>query len=131
LTYTTFEYGPVVLSDSLITSSPHRLIASCEITNTGDREAVAVPQLYIRALVGSLTRPVRELKGFERVTIPAGESRTVTFELTEEDLAYWHLAEGVTLGADGAYARSAEPGEFHVWIAPNAAEGLPVKFSLR
>jgi beta-glucosidase len=131
LTYTTFEYGPVVLSDSLITSSPHRLIASCEITNTGNREAVAVPQLYIRDLVGSLTRPVRELKGFERVTIPAGESRTVTFELTEEDLAYWHLAEGVTLGADGAYARSAEPGEFHVWIAPNAAEGLPVKFTLQ
>jgi beta-glucosidase len=131
LTYTTFEYGPVVLSDSLITSSPHRLIASCEITNTGNRTATAVPQLYIRDLVGSLTRPVRELKGFERVTIPAGESRTVTFELTEEDLAYWHLAEGVTLGADGAYAHSAEPGDFHVWIAPNAAEGQPAKFVLR
>ena len=131
LTYTTFEYGPVVLSDSLITSSPHRLIASCEITNTGNREAVAVPQLYIRDLVGSLTRPVRELKGFQRVTIPAGELRTVTFELTEEDLAYWHLAEGVTLGADGAYAHSAEPGDFHVWIAPNAAEGQPAKFTLK
>ena len=139
LTYTTFEYGPVVLSDSLITSSPDRLIASsphnltasCVITNTGNRTATAVPQLYIRDLVGSLTRPIRELKGFERVTIPAGESRTVTFELTEEDLAYWHLAEGVTLGADGAYARSAEPGEFHVWIAPNSAEGQPAKFVLK
>ena len=131
LTYTTFEYGPVVLSDSLITSSPHRLIASCEITNTGNCTATAVPQLYIRDLVGSLTRPVRELKGFQRVTIPAGESRTVTFELTAEDLAYWHLAEGVTLGADGAYARSAEPGDFQVWIAPNAAEGQPAKFVLK
>ncbi len=131
LTYTTFEYGSVVLSDSLITLSPHRLIASCEITNTGNREAVAVPQLYIRDLVGSLTRPVRELKGFQRVSIPAGESRTVTFELTAEDLAYWHLAEGVTLGADGAYVHSAESGDFHVWIAPNAAEGQPAKFTLK
>ena len=131
LTYTTFEYGPVVLSDSLIASSPYRLIASCEITNTGNRTATAVPQLYVRDLVGSLTRPVRELKGFQRVTIPAGESRTVTFELTEEDLAYWHLAEGVTLGADGAYVHTAESGDFHVWIAPNAAEGQPAKFTLK
>ena len=131
LTYTTFEYGPVVLSDSLIASSPYRLIASCEITNTGNRTAVAVPQLYIRDLVGSLTRPVRELKGFQRVTIPAGESRTVTFELTAEDLAYWHLAEDVTLGADGAYAHTAESGDFHVWIASNAAEGTPAKFTLK
>lgn len=132
LTYTTFEYGPVVLSDtSLIASSPHRLIASCEISNTGKRDAVAVPQLYIRDLVGSLTRPLRELKGFQRVEIPAGESRTVSFTITEEDLAYWHLAEGVTLGADGEYAFSAEPGDFHVWIAPNAAEGQAAKFTLK
>lgn len=131
LTYTTFEYGPVVLSDSLIASSPYRLIASCEITNTGNRTATAVPQLYIRDLVGSFTRPVRELKGFQRVSIPAGESRTVTFELTAEDLAYWHLAEGVTLGADGAYVHTAESGDFHVWIAPNAAEGQPAKFTLK
>ena len=132
LTYTTFEYGPVVLSDtSLIASSPHRLVASCEITNTGKRDAVAVPQLYIRDLVGSLTRPLRELKGFQRVEIPAGESRTVSFTITEEDLAYWHLAEGVTLGADGEYAFSAEPGDFHVWIAPNAAEGQAAKFTLK
>lgn len=132
LTYTTFEYGPIVLSDtSLIASSPHRLVASCEITNTGKRDAVAVPQLYIRDLVGSLTRPLRELKGFQRIEIPAGESRTVSFTITEEDLAYWHLAEGVTLGADGEYAFSAEPGDFHVWIAPNAAEGQAAKFTLK
>lgn len=140
LTYTTFEYGPVILSDTLLTadknSLPFRegvgyLIASCEITNTGNRTATAVPQLYVRDLVGSLTRPVRELKGFQRVTVPAGESRTVTFELTEDDLAYWHLAEGVTLGADGAYVHTAESGDFHVWIAPNAAEGQPAKITLK
>ena len=132
LTYTTFEYGPVVLSDTCLNaSSPDHLVASCEIANTGNHDAVAVPQLYIRDVVGTLTRPVRELKGFQRVTIPAGESRTVTFELTAEDLAYWHLAEGVTLGADGAYVHTVESGDFHVWIAPNAAEGQPAKFTLK
>ena len=56
---------------------------------------------------------------------------TVMYNLDVTDLAYWHLAEGVTLGADGAYTCSAEPGEFHVWIAPNAAEGTPAKFILQ
>ena len=101
------------------------------VTNTGDRDGKEIVQLYIRDLVGSLTRPVRELKGFQRIEIPAGESRTVSFTITEEDLAYWHLAEGVTLGADGAYTFSAEPGDFHIWIAPNAAEGQPAKFTLQ
>ena len=133
LTYTTFEYGPVTLSDTVLLTPDSRLPikVSCEITNTGKRDAVAVPQLYIRDLVGSLTRPLRELKGFQRVEIPAGESRTVSFTITEEDLAYWHFAEGVTLGADGESAFSAEPGDFHVWIAPNAAEGQAAKFTLK
>ena len=140
LTYTTFEYGPVMLSDTILTAENNshflragegRLTASCVITNTGSREAVAVPQLYIRDLVGSLTRPIRELKGFQRISIPAGEARTVSFELTADDLAYWHLAEEVTLGADGAYTFSAEPGDFHIWIAPNAAEGAHAEFQLQ
>ena len=142
LTYTTFEFGPVVLSDTCLcaenSSHPFReglgvgsLIASCEITNTGSVTATAVPQLYIRDVVGSLTRPLRELKGFQRVEIPAGETRTVRFEIAEQDLAYWHLAEGITLGSDGAYAFSAEKGEFHVWIAPNAAEGEHATFLLK
>ena len=132
LTYTTFDYSPVTLSDTVLTmGSKATLTASCTITNTGNREAVAVPQLYIRDLVGSLTRPVRELKGFERVSIPAGESRTVQFTLSEDDLAYWHLADGVTLGADGAYARSAESGDFLLWISSNSADGVPAKFCLQ
>ena len=137
LTYTTFEYGPVVLSDTCLIAENNSqqagggsLIASCDITNTGSITATAVPQLYIRDVVGSLTRPLRELKGFQRVEIPAGETRTVRFEIAEQDLAYWHLAEGITLGSDGAYAFSAEKGEFHVWIAPNAAEGEHATFLL-
>ena len=132
LTYTTFEYGPVVLSDTCLNaSSPDHLVASCEIANTGSITATAVPQLYIRDVVGSLTRPIRELKGFQRVEIPAGETRTVTFELTEEDLAYWHLSEGASLGSAGQYAFSAEKGDFHVWIAPNAEEGEYAEFTLK
>ena len=133
LTYTTFEYSPVTLSDTIISITNRRypIIASCVITNTGNREAVAVPQLYIRDLVGSLTRPIRELKGFQRISIPAGESRTIRFELTVDDLAYWHLAKEITLGADGAYTFSAEPGDFHLWITPNAAEGEPATFTLQ
>ena len=132
LTYTTFEYGAVQLSDTIlsISGAQKSIIASCEITNTGHCDAVAVPQLYIRDVVGTLTRPLRELKGFQRVNIPAGETRTVSFEISEQDLAYWHLAEGVTLGSDGEYAFSAEKGDFHVWIAPNAAEGQYIPFTL-
>ena len=132
LTYTTFAYGPVVLSDSCMNaSSPDHLVASCEITNTGDRDAVAVPQLYIRDVVGSMTRPIRELKGFQRVAVPAGEKRTVSFTITEQDLAYWHLAEGVGLGENGPYAFSAEKGDFQLWIAPSAAEGTYAEFTLK
>ena len=132
LTYTTFEYGTPVLSDTVLHAGKAQSItATCTIRNTGNTDAVAVPQLYIRDLVGSLTRPVRELKGFERIAIPAGESREVSFALTEDDLAYWHLANGITLGADGGYTRSAEQGDFLLWVAPNSAEGTPVKFTLQ
>ena len=127
LTYTTFEYGPITLSDTVITDC---LTVSCTISNTGDVDAVAVPQLYVRDLVGSITRPVRELKGFQRVAIPAGEARTVSFTLTRDDLAFWHYPETLTKGADGAYVRTAEPGQFQVWIAPDAAEGEPAMFNL-
>ena len=132
LTYTTFAYGPVVLSDTCLNaSSPDHLVASCEITNTGNRDAVEVPQLYIRDVVGSMTRPIRELKGFQRVAVPAGEKRTVRFTITEQDLAYWHLAEGVGLGENGPYAFSAEKGDFQLWIAPSAAEGAYAEFTLK
>lgn len=132
LTYTTFEYGDLTLSDTILLANGNdELTITCDITNTGKRTAVAVPQLYTRDMVGSLARPIRELKGFQRVTIPAGETRTVVFNLSSEDLAYWHLGESVALGADGQYVRNAELGEFQVWIAPNAAEGQPAKFMLQ
>jgi len=73
-----------------------------------------------RTVVGSLTRPVRELKGYEHVVLNPGETRRVTFTLTEEALAFTR--------ADGT--KSIEPGNFHVWIAPDSQSGLQGSFRL-
>ena len=90
---------------------------SCCITNTGDRDASETVQLYTRQLSGDLVRPIRELKGFEKIHIPAGESRTVRFTLTPEQLAYWHERKDncesrVWLATDTAL--------FQVWLAPDS-----------
>ena len=81
LSYTTFEYGQTRVDG---------LTISCDITNTGNLDAYETPQLYVRQLSGDLVRPIAELKGFQKIFIPAGETRTVTFTLSPEDLGYWH-----------------------------------------
>ena len=101
---------------------------SCVITNTGDRDGYEIAQLYIRDLVGKHTRPIRELKGFQKIFIPAGQSRNVHFTLTREDLKYWHEAhseKGIT------YFESVEPGSFEVWVAPNSVSGQSKQFVLK
>jgi len=117
LTYTSFEYATLNVSDTVMRGS---LEISAEVTNTGQRAGKELVQLYIRDLVGSLTRPIRELKGFQRVALQPGETRRVHFTLTEEQLAFTR--------ADGA--RGIEPGAFHVWLAPNSASGLRGEFRL-
>ena len=88
LSYTTFEYGPTQI-DTL--SSPRTsYIVKSYITNTGSYDAYEVAQLYARQLSGELVRPLCELKGFQKIFIPAGETRTVTFTLTPDQLGYWH-----------------------------------------
>ena len=77
-------------------------------------------QLYVRDIVGSLTRPVRELKGFQRIELKPGASKIVTFSLTEEMLEFTRM--------DGS--KGVEPGRFQVWIAPHSASGLCAEFSL-
>jgi beta-glucosidase len=120
LSYTTFDYGEVSLSATDMPADSS-ISATCRITNTGSRDAHEIVQLYVRDVVGSLARPVRELKGFEKIFLKAGESRVVRFTLTESDLAFWH----------GDMTRRAEPGEFHVWISPDSRSGRPVSFRLR
>ena len=87
-----------------------------KITNTGEYDGAEVVQLYTRDLVASLARPVRELKGFQKIWLKAGESQTVQFELTTTDLAFWH--------ADKTHY--AESGEFQVWVSTDSQSGEPV-----
>ncbi|WP_421992543.1 beta-glucosidase BglX [Qipengyuania sp.] len=121
LSYTSFGYSPAVLSAASM-GPGGSITASATVTNTGDRAGEEVVQLYVRDLVGSVTQPVQELKGFEKVMLQPGEARTVSFTLRPEDLAFTR--------ADMTHGW--EPGEFQLWIAPSsgAAASTPVTFSI-
>lgn len=117
LSYTQFEYSDVRLDKNVLSLAGNdNLTAVCTITNTGRYDAAEVAQLYIRDLVGAC-RPLKELKGFEKVWIPAGESREVKFTLSVEQLKYWH-EEKHDYTTTTFFA--VEPGEFLLWIAPNS-----------
>lgn len=120
LSYTTFDYGRPALSASEI-AADGVISVSCRVTNTGAREGAEVVQLYVRDLVGSLVRPVKELKGFEKITLKPGESRDVTFRLRAADLSFHK--------GDGSYV--VEPGDFLLWVAPDADAGQPVEFKIQ
>lgn len=120
LSYTTFEYSDVRLSsDSMGVDG--QIEVTCTVKNTGKVEAAEVVQLYVRDLVASLVRPVRELKGFEKITLKPGESRDVKFTLKASDLAFWNLD----------MKKIVEPGEFMVWVSKDSASGSPVKFNVK
>jgi beta-glucosidase len=87
------------------------------VTNTGSRAGEEVVQLYVRDLVGSTTRPVKELKGFQKIMLKAGESREVKFSLTEQDLSFY--GRDMKLGA--------EPGEFEIMVGGNSADVKKVR----
>ena len=120
LSYTTFEYSNVRLMTANL-SEGDVLTVEYDLANTGSCDATEVAQLYVRDLVGSVARPVRELKRFERVFLKAGESRHLRFELPVSELAFWN--------ADGEFA--VEPGAFQLWVAGNSAEGEAVSFNVR
>ncbi len=106
LSYTEFAYDNVRVSAEEIRLGD-TLTVSVDLSNRGDIEAEEVAQLYTRDVVGSITRPVKELKGFRRVRLAPGETRTVSFDLHTDDLSFY--------GRDGE--RRIEPGLFHAWIA--------------
>ena len=120
LSYTTFEYGTPVI-DKTEVGKDGVIQASVDLKNTGKYEATEIVQLYVRDLVGSVVRPVKELKGFQRVTLAPGEVQTVKFELPVSDLAFWNI--------DMEYV--VEPGDFQLWIAGDSASGVPVGFTVR
>lgn len=117
LSYTSFQYSEISLSTSLIDAGTE-LVASIDVTNTGTVDGAEVVQLYIRDVVGSVTRPVKELKGFEKIFLKAGESRTVRFKIITDLLKFYNY--------DLEYVF--EPGEFEIMIGGNSKELKSAKF---
>ena len=120
LSYTTFDYKNLKLSDSNLTATG-KLKVSVDLTNSGNYDGAEVVQLYIRDMVGSVTRPVKELKGFQKVFLKKGETRTVEFTLTEKDLRFYN--------SDLKFV--SEPGDFKVFVGTNSANTLEAGFVLK
>lgn len=120
LSYTTFAYGPVELSADRMPLDGGRLTASVTVSNTGRYDADEVVQLYIRDVAGSITRPVKELKGFERIHLKQGEARRVTFEITPNLLRFYDY--------DLNYV--CESGAFRVMIGPNSRDTHEAAFTV-
>ncbi len=120
LSYTKFEYKNLNLSDSVLTNEG-KLTVSVEVTNSGDYDGAEVVQLYLRDMVGTVTRPVKELKGFQKVFLKKGETRKVEFILTEKDLRFYN--------SDLDFV--SEAGDFKVFVGTSSAETLETKFMLK
>jgi periplasmic beta-glucosidase len=120
LSYTTFAYSDIHLSSTEM-SADGELTATVTVTNTGSRDGAEVVQLYIRDLVGSVTRPVKELKGFEKIFLKAGESRKVSFSITPELLKFYNY--------DLQFI--CEPGDFDVMIGGNSRDVKKARFLLK
>lgn len=119
LSYTTFEYGELVLSTQNM-QEKDTLQISIQVKNTGARDGEEVVQLYLRDVAASVTRPVKELKGFKKINLEAGSAKEVTFELTVSDLAFYTKNR----------EKKAEPGEFLLFVGPNSQEGKQSSFYL-
>ena len=120
LSYTTFAYSGIGL-DKDTYKAEDTISITFTLANTGAYDGTEVAQVYVRDLVGSLTRPVKELKAFRRVSLKAGESNTVTLQIPVQELAF--------VGLDGV--KKVEPGDFQLWVAGDSASGEPVSFKVR
>ncbi len=120
LSYTTFEYSDITLSSNELLKNGE-ITAKVTVKNTGKFDGEEVIQCYVRDLVGSVTRPVKELKGFEKVMIKAGESKKITFKITPDMLAFHRL--DMTYGT--------EPGDYKLFIGGNSRDVKEVWFKLK
>lgn len=121
LSYSKFEYTEGKMS-GLVVSEEKNITVSCKITNCGKYAGFETVQLYIRDVVGSITRPVKELKSFKKIFLAPGESRTVSFDITSEMLSFWN--------ADMIF--TAEDGSFKAWIAANSSSNdIEFKFTYK
>lgn len=112
LSYTTYTISDLRLDKPSMKAIDDRIIVTATVQNSGTVDGEMVVQLYIRDLVGSVTRPVKELKGFQKIALKAGESTQVTFELRSEDLAFYGLDK----------KKKTEPGNFTLWVAQSSAD---------
>ncbi len=120
LSYTTFSYGKPRLSSPAM-NAEGKLTVSVDVTNTGNRDADETVQMYIRDMVGSVSRPVEELRGFKRVHLAKGETKTVSFDITAETLKFYN--------SDLEYI--CEPGDFQVMVGPNSRDVHTLGFTLK
>jgi len=120
LSYTKFEYANIAI-DKAEYAEGDTIVVEYDLTNTGNYDATEVAQLYVRDLVGSVVRPVKELKRFERVELKAGETKHCRFELPVAELAFWNR--------DMEYV--VEPGNFQLWVAGDSATGEPLAFAVK
>jgi len=110
LSYTTYTISDLRLDKSSMKAADDKIIITANVQNSGTMDGEMVVQLYIRDLVGSVTRPVKELKGFQKIPLKAGESRQVSFELRSEELAFY----GIDM------KKKTEPGSFTLWVAQSS-----------
>jgi len=120
LSYSTFKYDNLKLDAPTLQASG-TLRVQVDVQNTGKYDGEEVVQLYIRDIIGSLTRPVKELKGFQKIAFKAGEKKTITFEITAEDLKFYN----------DQLQFVAESGEFEVFVGTNSRDALVSKFELK
>ena len=125
LTYSTVSYSPTTVSTTTasakdLNAGSAKLTVSAELRNTGSRPADEVVQLYIRQTGTSVVRPVRELKGFRRITLPPGQSQRVEFTLAADELRFWNID----------MKNVVEPAQLTVWIAPDSTRGTPAKVTI-
>jgi beta-glucosidase len=118
LSYTKFEYGDVKVSSNTLKGN-QKLTVTVNVKNTGTVTGKEVVQLYIRDIVGSITRPVQELKGFNKIELAAGESKNVSFEITPELLKFYNA----NLKFDW------ESGDFEIMVGSNSKEVKTVKIN--
>jgi beta-glucosidase len=120
LSYTTFSYRNISLDNSILQSGG-KITASVNVTNTGTRKGKETVQMYTRQMVGSIARPVKELKGFKQITLEPGETQKVSFTLSVNDLKFYN--------SDLKYV--AEPGDFTLFIGTNSADVKDADFKLK
>ena len=131
LSYTTFEYSNIKLSsqeadingnqEATEWQNGKKITATITVKNTGNRDADEIVQLYIRDMVASISRPIKELKGFKRIHLAAGESKEISFEITPDMLKFYNIELKHVI----------EPGDFQIMIGANSKEVETLNFNVK